>query len=83
MRLSLSPSRHGKMGGLDRVNQVCGSIGSQVESGRETGRVDPYFLNKFFFFFFFEIDAIYQLFLSFLTVIKFSLVILLPLTNYH
>ena len=82
MRLSLSPSRHGKTGGSDRVNQVCGSTRSQVESGRETGRVDPYFLNKLFFFFF-EIDAICQLFLSFLTVIKFSLVILLPLTNYH
>ena len=25
------------------------SIGSRVESGRELGRVDPYFSNKFFF----------------------------------
>ena len=27
-----------------------GSIRSRVESGRELGRVDPYFSNKFFFF---------------------------------
>ena len=27
-----------------------GSIGSRVESGRELGRVDPYFSNNFFFF---------------------------------
>ena len=30
----------------------CGSNGSRVESGRESGRVDPYFSNNFFFFFF-------------------------------
>ena len=29
----------------------CGSNGSRVESGRESGRVDPYFSNNFFFFF--------------------------------
>ena len=53
-------------------------IGSQVESGR----VDPYFSNNFFFFFF-EIDVICQLFMSSLTVIRFSLVILLPITIKH
>ena len=57
------------------------SIGSQVKSGRESGQVDSYFSNKFFFFF--EIDAICQLFISSLTVIKFSLVILLPITTKH
>ena len=60
----------------------CGSIRSRVKSGHELGRVDPYFSNKFFFFFL-EIDAICQLFMNSLTVIKFSLVILLSLTNYH
>ena len=54
----------------------CESIGSRVESGR----VDPYFSNIFFFF---EIDAICQLFMSFLTMIRFSLVILLPITTKH
>ena len=58
-----------------------GSIGSRVELGRESGRVDLYFSNNFFFFF--EIDAIYQLFLNSLTMIRFSLVILLPLTDYY
>ena len=72
-----------------RVKQVTGqnmsflnrSIGSQVESGRKLGRVDSYFSNNFFFFL--EIDAICQLFLSSLTVIRFSLMILLSLTKYH
>ena len=35
------------------------------------------------FFFFFEIDAICQFFMSSLTVIKFSLVILLPIITKH
>ena len=61
-----------------------GSIRSWVESSRELGRVDSYFSNNFFFFFwFFEIDAIYQLFMSSLTVIRFSLVILLTITTKH
>ena len=34
-------------------------------------------------FFFFEIDVICQLFMSSLTVIRFSLVILLPITTKH
>ena len=41
------------------------------------------FQTIFFFFFFFEIDAICQLFMSSLTVIRFSLVILLPITTKH
>ena len=56
-----------------------GSNGSQVESGCESGQVDPYFSN----FFFFEVDAICQLFMSFLTIIRFSLMILLPITTKH
>ena len=60
-----------------------GSIRSWVESSRESGRVDSYFSNIFFFFWFFEIDAIYQLFMSSLTVIRFSLVILLTITTKH
>ena len=66
-----------------RVDRVYESIESRVESGCKSGRVDLYFSNKFFSFFFFEIDAIYQLFMSFLTVIRFSLVILLPITTKH
>ena len=57
-----------------------GSIGLQVN--QVVGRVE---LTRIFqtIFFFFEINAICQLFLIFLTMIRFSLVILLPLTNYH
>ena len=86
-------SRHGKTGGSDRVNRVagqngsrvktgqsgCGSNGSRVESGCELGRVDPYFS----IFFFFEVDAICQLFISSLTIIRFSLVILSQITTKH
>ena len=58
-----------------------GSIGLwSIESWVESGRVDPYFSNNFFFFFF-EIDVICQLFMSSLTMIRFSLVILLPITT--
>ena len=97
IRFILSTFRHGKTGGsgqvrvglirfagqtghgskpviFKRVNRVAG------QSGRKSGRVDPYFSNKFFFW---EINAIYQLFMSFLTVIRFSLVILLPITTKH
>ena len=86
--------RRGKTGGLGQVgvNRVCGSIGSRFKTGhfktgqlgRGSGWVDLYFSNKFFFFFFFfEIDAICQSFMSFSIVIKFSLVILLPITTKH
>ena len=72
------PLRRGKTGGASWVR--VGSIGSRVESGRELGHVDLYFSNNFFFL---EIDAICQLFISSLIVIKFSLVILLPITTKH
>ena len=82
------------MGRLGQVNQVAGQNESffkwvnlvAVQSGRRSSRVASQVKVTRIFqtsFFFFEIDAICQLFLSFLTVIKFSLVILLPLTNYH
>ena len=75
--------RRGKTGGAGRVGfgsgqSGCGSNGSRVESGRESGRVDSYFSNNFFFFFW-EIDAICQLFMSSLTMIRFSLMILVPI----
>ena len=81
--------QNGRVGsGSSRVNRVAsqngtflnGSIGLRVESGCKPGRVDLYFSNIFFFF---EIDAIYQLFMSSLTVIRFLLVILLPITTKH
>ena len=53
---------------------------NRVGVNRVAGRVDPYLSNKFFFF---EIDAMCQLFMSFLTVIRLSLVILLPITTKH
>ena len=62
----------------------CSSIGSQVKSGRRSSQVASQVkLTRIFqtSFFFFEIDAICQLFISSLTVIKFSLVILLPITT--
>ena len=65
------------------------SIGFAGQLGRGSSRVMSWveftriFQTNFFFFFFFEIDAICQLFLSSLIVIRFSLVVLLPLTNYH
>ena len=62
-----------------RVNRVAGQTGrglSQVASRVELTRI-------FHFFFFFKVDAICQLFMSFLTVIRFSLVILLPIITKH
>ena len=53
-----------------------GLIGSRVESGW----VNQYFTNNFFFL---EIDVMYQLFMSSLTVIRFSVLILLPITTKH
>ena len=76
---SSQESGHGKAGTLVWVR--VGSIESRVESGHESDRVDLYFSNNFFFFL--EIDAICQLFMNSLTVIKFSLVILLPITTKH
>ena len=58
-----------------RVNRVTG------QTGRGLSRVE---LTRIFQnFFFFEVDAIYQLFMSSLTIIRFSLVILLPITTKH
>ena len=61
------------------VNRVAGQTGrglSRVASRVELTRI-------FQFFFFFEVDAICQLFMSSLTIIRFSLVILLPITTKH
>ena len=55
------------------VNRITGQVASWVELPRIIQTI----------LFFFEIDAIYQLFMSSLTVIRFSPVILLILTNYH
>ena len=55
-----------------------GLIGSRVKSSR----VDLYFSNKIYIYIF-EIDAVCQLFMSSLTVIRFSLVILLSITTKH
>ena len=60
-----------------RVNRVAGQMShglSRVASQVKLTRI---------FFFFFEVDAICQFFMSSLTVIKFSLVILLPITTKH
>ena len=72
-------TRHGKMGGSGRV-WVAGQMGhelSQVASWVEFTRIFQTF------FFFFEVDAICQLFMSSLIVIRFSLVILLPIATEH
>ena len=64
-----------------RVNRVAGQTGrglSRVASRVELTRI---FQKKNFFFF--EVDAICQLFMSSLTIIRFSLVILLPITTKH
>ena len=64
-----------------RVNRVAGQTGhglSRVASRVELTRI---FQKKKIFFF--EVDAICQLFMSSLTIIRFSLVILLPITTKH
>ena len=82
------------MGRLGQVNRVAGQNESffkwvnrvAVQSGRRSSRVASQVkLTRIFqtSLFFFEIDAICQLFISSLTVIKFSLVILLPITTKH
>ena len=60
---SIVLGRHGETGGSGRVNRVCGSIRSRVKTGQsscESGWVDPYFSNKFFFFFSFSISRTNQ-----------------------
>ena len=63
-----------------RFIRVAGQTGRGLS--RVASRVE---LTRIFqiIFFFFEVDAICQLFMSFLTVIRFSLVILLPITTKH
>ena len=71
-------SRHGKTG-------ESGQNRSRVESGHGLSRVASQVkLTRIFqtnFFFFFEVDAICQLFMSSLIVIRFLLVILLLITT--
>ena len=66
--------RNGKTGGLGRVNRIAGQTGCEL-SWVELTHI---FQTNFFFF---KVNAICQLFMSFLTVIRFSLVILLPITT--
>ena len=76
-RIGLIGSRVKTGHGSKRVNRVAGQTGrglSQVASWVELTHI-------FQFFFFFEVDAICQLFMSSLTIIRFSLVILLPITT--
>ena len=82
--------RHGKMDGSGRV-QVW-SIGLQVKwvvgwVSLRVGSSWPVFFKQIYIyiyiFFFFEVDDICQLFMSSLTVIRFSLMILLPITTKH
>ena len=58
------------------VNRVAGQTGRGLSWVELTHIIQN-------FFFFFEIDIICQLFMSSLTVIRFSLVILLPITTKH
>ena len=64
--------------GLKRVTGQTGCRLSRVASRVELTRI---FQKKKIFFF--EVDAICQLFMSSLTIIRFSLVILLPITTKH
>ena len=90
--------RHGKTGGsgsgrvnrvagqkqviFKRVSRVAGQTGHRLS--RVASRVELTRIFQFFFYFlFFEVDAICQLFMSSLTIIRFSLVILLPITTKH
>ena len=50
-------------------------------SSQVTSQVELIHIFQTIFFFFFEIDVICQLFISSLTVIRFSLMILLPITT--
>ena len=60
------------------VNWVAGQTGRGLS--RVASRVK---LIRIFQIFFFEVDAICQLFMSSLTIIRFLLVILLPITTKH
>ena len=84
-------SRRSKTDGSCRIQvRSIGFAGQSVRwlkrviflNGLRVGSSWPVFFKQIFFFFF-EIDAIYQLFMSSLIVIKFSLVILLLITTKH
>ena len=78
IRLRVKTGHRSKHVIFKRVNRVAGQTGrglSQVASWVE--------LTRIFYFYFFEVDAICQLFMSSLTIIRFSLVILLPITIKH
>ena len=61
-----------------QVNWVAGQTGRGLS--RVASRVE---LTRIFQIFFFEVGAICQLFMSSLTIIRFSLVILLPIITKH
>ena len=66
------------------MEKWVGRVGFRLRVvGRVTSWVELTRIFQTIFFIFLEIDAICQLFLSSLTVTRFLLVILLPLTNYH
>ena len=62
-----------------QVNRVAGQTGHGLSRVASRVKLTRIFQN----FFFFEVDAICQLFMSSLTIIRFSLVILLPITTKH
>ena len=62
-----------------RINWVAGQTGRGLRV--RLSRVELTCIFQIFFFF--EVDAICQLFMSSLTIIRFSLVILLPITTKH
>ena len=64
-----------------RVNRVAGQTGCGLS--RVASRVKLTRIFQKIFILFFEVDAICQLFMSSLTIIRFSLVILLPITTKH
>ena len=63
-----------------RVNRVAGQTGRGLSRVASRVKLTRIFQN---FYFFFEVDAICQLFMSSLTIIRFSLVIVLPITTKH
>ena len=76
--------RRGKMGKSGQGQLGRGSkLVILKRVNRVVGRVELTCIFQKFFFFFLEIDAICQSFRSFSIVIKFSLVILLPITTKH
>ena len=72
-------TRHGKMGGSGRV-WVVGQTGHELSQVASRVKLTRIFQTIFLFF---EVDAICQLFMSSSIVIRFSLVILLPIATKH